>query len=247
MIRVCSGFSPAGRVQYGERFLASFNRHWPPDIQLQVYVEDAGQSGPMVERSLWDIPGARAFHDRHADNLSAQGRTQQPCWKDKERSRGYSFRTDAYKFWKQILIPEAAAADMADGDILVWLDGDVETTAPVPLDFVPKMLGVAEVSYLGRARGHSEIGFWAVRLNDRTRRFLSDIAEVYRTDHVFELREWHSAFVWDHIRSRSGLVERNICRPGTVGHVWPLSPLARYMRHDKGERKPREEKRLDRV
>lgn len=239
MIRVCSGFSPVGRVQYGERFLESFNRHWPSEIQLQVYVEDLSSSGPMVERSLWDIPGAREFHERHADNPAAQGRTRQPCWKDKEQGRGYSFRTDAYKFWKQILIPEAASLDMTDGDILVWLDADVETTRAVPRDFIPNLVLDNEVVYLGRANAHSEIGFWAVRLNRRTRRFLHEIAEVYRTDHVFQLREWHSAFVWDHVRSSFGMKERNLVRPGLRGHVWPFTVLAGYTRHDKGPRKPR--------
>jgi len=241
MIRVCSGFSPSGRGQYGERFLASFDRFWPDSIELQVYVEEPTPMPRDAERSLWEIPGAREFHDRHADNPAAKGLVPQPRWKEKERRRGYSFRTDAYKFWKQILIPEAASIGMADGDLLVWLDGDVETIAPVPEDFVPKLIGTAEVCYLGRSRSHSEIGFWAVRLNPRTRRFLADIAQVYRSDLVFELPEWHSAFVWDFCRTSmvTPMIERNLCRPGACGHVWPSTALAAYTRHDKGPRKPR--------
>lgn len=241
MIRVCSGFSPTGNVQYGQRFLASFDRHWPRDVELRVYVEEptAFPARQTSERILWSIPGAREFHERHADNVAAHGRTQQPCWKDKERQKGYSFRTDAYKFWKQILIPEAAAASLSDGDILVWMDADVETTADVPRDLVPQLLGDAEVCYLGRNLSHSEIGFWAVRIGDRTRRFLHEIAEVYRTDQVFELREWHSAFVWDFVRTGFGLKERNLVGRGLRGHVWPYTTLARYTRHDKGWRKPK--------
>jgi hypothetical protein len=83
--------------------------------------------------------------------------------------------------------PEAAAQGHGRWRLLVWLDGDVETTRDVPVDLVEQLLGAAEICYLGRARGHSEIGFWAVRLNPRTRKFLHDIAEVYRTDLVFKL------------------------------------------------------------
>lgn len=238
MIRVCSGFSPTGRGQYGERFLRSFDAHWPSSVELQVYVEEPMDMPRDAWRSLWDIPGAAEFHLRHAQDLAAQGLTQQPCWKDKERARGYSFRTDAYKFWKQIVIPQAAAADMADGDILVWIDADVETTRDVPPNFVEQLLGVHDVVYLGRDLSHSEIGFWAVRLGDRVRSFLHQIAETYTTDHVFQLREWHSAFVWDHVRTRSGLLERNLVRKGLRGHVWPHTVLAKYTRHDKGPRKP---------
>lgn len=194
-----------------------------------------------AERLLWSIPGARDFADRHRDNLAAHGKVVRPCWKERERFAGYSFRTDAFKFWKQILIPEAAAQGMADGDILVWLDGDVDTIAPVPADLVPSLLGDAEVCYLGRCRGHSEIGFWAVRLGPRTRKFLADIAQVYRSDLVFQLAEWHSAFVWDFCRTSMvpPMAERNICPANVAGHVWPYTKLARYMRHDKGARKKR--------
>lgn len=239
MIRVCSGFSPAGRKQYGDRFLRAFDRYWPKEVELRVYVEEPTPMPRGAERSLWSIPGALAFADRHRGNMAAQGKVARPCWKERERFTGYSFRTDAYKFWKQILIPQAAAQDMADGDLLVWLDGDVESTAPVPPDLVASLLGEAEVCYLGRCRGHSEIGFWAVRLDPRTRHFLARIAGVYTTDEVFSLPEWHSAYVWDHVRQRQRppLAERNICPEGVAGHVWPSTRLARYMRHDKGARK----------
>lgn len=239
MIRVCSGFSPTGRVQYGERFVESFNAQWPREVELQVWVEEAMPMPREACRLLFDIPGAAEFHHRHADNAAAKGLVPQPIWKEKDRQRGYSFRTDAYKFWKQILIPQAAADGMSDGDVLIWIDADVETTTKVPSGFVRALLGDAEVCFLGRERSHSEIGFWAVRINPRTRQFLHDIALMYTTDAVFELPEWHSAYVWDYVRERSGLKERNLCPPGLSGHVWPRTPLARYMRHDKGPRKPK--------
>ena len=193
MVKVCSGFSPAGRIQYGDRFMQSFHSHWPMNVELEVYVEEPIDMPRFGARSLWDIPGARDFHDRHRDNLAAHGRVPQPCWKAKERLLGYSFRTDAYKFWKQILIPGAAAATMEDGEILVWMDGDVVTTNPVPAQWVEDLLGQAEIAFLNREPKHSEIGFWAVRLNGRTRLFLQAIADVYRTDQVFGLPQWHSA------------------------------------------------------
>jgi hypothetical protein len=113
----------------------------------------------------------------------------------------------------------------------------VETVAPIPEGFVEQLVGDADVCFLNRSRQHSEIGFWAVRLKPRTRQFLHEIAEVYRSDAFLDLPEWHSAFVWDHVRKQSGLVEQHLCRPGLTGHVWPHSPLAKFMRHDKGLRK----------
>jgi hypothetical protein len=237
-VRVCSGFSPTGRLQYGERFLRSFDRYWPRGVELQVWVEEPMPMPRGACRDLWAIPGAREFHERHRDDLRLHGRAPTAIWKDREIAAGYSFRTDAYKFWKQILIPEASSAGLDDGDILVWLDGDVETFAPVPEDLVPSALGSAEVAYLNRDPKHSEIGFWALRINPSTRLFLHHIALQYRTDRFLDLREWHSAFIWDHERRKAGLIERSLCPPGSRGHVWPRTVLARCLRHDKGKRKP---------
>lgn len=237
MIRVCSGFAPAAKDVYGDRFVQTFHSFWPANHQLRVYVE---QPVPMPRgacRDLWAIPGASAFYARHRDNLVARGLEQRDGWKDSDRRKGYSFRFDALKFFKQILIPGAAAEDMADGNVLVWLDGDVQTIRPVPVDLVERLLGTSDVCFFGRDPKHSEIGFWAVRLNSRTRDFLRLIAETYTTDRFLELPQWHSAFVWDWARRQSGLVERNLCPPGARGHVWPMTQLGRYTTHHKGDRK----------
>ena len=150
-------------------------------------------------------------------------------------------RTVSYNivaFFKQILIPGMAAVGLQEGDILVWLDGDVVTTKKVPLDFVPNLLGDdRDVCFLNREPQHSEIGFWAIRINRRTRKFLNDMAEFYRSGNVFGLSEWHSAFVWDRAREMNDLKEVRLCRPNRRGHVFPKSPLGEYMDHLKGPRK----------
>lgn len=237
MNMICSGFSPAGRVQYGERFLHSINEHLGRDTALGVWVEEFTAMPREAMRDLWAIEGAAEFRDRHAGNLDAQGLVPHPQWKHGERAGGYSFRHDAYKFWKQILIPQAAAAECADGEILAWFDADVEFTKPIPP--LEELIRNAELVYLGRDRQHSEIGFWAVRLNPNTREFLRLIAEVYTTDAFINLAEWHSAFVWDHVRRKMRLTARDLCPAGVRGHVWPTTPLAKFCRHDKGPRKPR--------
>jgi len=238
MIQVCTGWSPKGRSQYGDTFLNSFDRRWPKEVKLAVWVEEKQPMPRGAWRDLWSIPGALEFHRTHRDNHEAHGLVPRSNWKQKDIRRGYSFKHDAYKFWKQILIPGATANEMRDGEILVWLDGDVVTTHPVPLDFVPRLLGDAEVCYLGRQPNqHSEIGFWAVRLNPKTRAFLTEMADYYTSGRVFDLPEWHSAYVWDRAREAANLSERNLCKHRARGHVWPGSPLGALMTHNKGPRK----------
>ena len=240
IIRVCSGFSPDGHRQYGDRFMRSFDRYWPQDVELQIYVEQPTRMPRGAYRDLWSIPGAQEFHVKHSVDPMASGRAVRAGWKDKDRRDGYCFKFDAVKFWKQILIPQAASDGLDEGDILIWLDADVETFRPISkvdlLDLIP---GNAQVSYLGRAPKHSEIGFWAVRMDGQVASFLAEMALLYTTDEVFELPEWHSAFVWDTARRAAGLREHNLCPPGARGHVWPTTRLAQWTRHDKGARKPR--------
>lgn len=234
MIRVCTGWSPSGRITYGNRFLQAFDRYWPSSVELQVYVEEPHPMPREACRSLWDIPGAAAFAERHRGNPAMQGREPRKGWRDREVANGYSFKWDAFKFFKQILIPQAAAEGLADGDILVWLDGDTVTLRPVPVEFVEQLLGDREVCYLNRDRQHSEIGFWAVRINDHTKPFLARMADLYTSDRFIQLPEWHSAYVWDRAREASRLSEQPLVRRGLRGHVWPSTPLARYLTHNKG-------------
>lgn len=241
MIRVCSGFNPSGRIAYGDRFLSSFDRYWPREVELRVYVEEMFAMPRAAGRLLWDIPGARETHaltDTKAYRGIKPVDQKRAKWKPRDIANRYNFKFDAHKFWKQILIPQASAEGMADDDILIWLDGDVETIAPVPTELLDRAIGDDDVAFLGREPKHSEIGFWALRISPRGRQFLASIADMYVSGAFADLPEWHSAYVWDYVRRRSGLQERNLCPPGARGHVFPKSILGAYLRHDKGKRKP---------
>jgi hypothetical protein len=238
MIRVCSGFSPSGYEQYGKRFLDLFHRYWPADIDLVVYGE---KPVPMPRGRFYElkmIPGVTEFIARHKDNPDANGKTPRKGWREREKAKGYCFKFDAVKFCRQCFIPEAAAAGMDDGDILVWLDADVMTLTSFPESFIEGMLKGGDLCFLGRTGAHSEIGFWAVRLNPETRAFLTDFADVFRNDKVFDLTEWHSAFVFDHCRQNS-LAKQVDLTPGGRGHVWFQSPLGKHLDHLKGDDRKR--------
>jgi Holliday junction resolvase-like predicted endonuclease len=238
MIRVCSGCHPRGLLEYGLAFLQTFDRHWPTDIDLKFYTEKPIQVPRGECRSLWDCDGAKAFADRHAQNIAAHGRAEHYL-RPKEQRAGYSYRFDAVKFFKQLMIPEHAAKDMADGDILIWLDADVISHADVPVEMIEGLLSKTDLVYLGRQNFHPDIAFWAVRLNPSTRMFLTSCASMYRSDAVLRLPEWHSAYVWDHCRGRyeaAGGRARNLTPLGR-GAVWLQSPLYPYSVHLKGKLK----------
>lgn len=238
MIRVCSGVHPAGYLAFGARFLETFDRHWPADIDLKFYTEQPVEVPRGECRSLWDCDGAKAFAARHAMNIAAHGRAEHYL-RPKEVRAGYSYRFDAVKFFKQLMIPEHAATDMADGDILVWLDADVISHADVPAGTIEGFLRKTDLVFFGRENFHSDIAFWAVRLGPAARMFLASCAGTYRSDAVFKLPEHHSAHVFDHCRRRyeaAGGKSRNLT-PGGHGAVWLQSPLAPFAVHLKGKLK----------
>ena len=237
MIRVCTGWHLAGRALYGNKFLESFARHWPDDVQLHVYTEKPEPMDRGVCRNVFSIPGASALGRDLSANPEACGKSPRAGWKDSERRAGYSFRFDAAKFFKQCIIPNDAARDMKDGDVLAWLDGDVVTHARVPVGFPAALLREDDIAFLGRAPKHTELGFWCVRLGPETRAFLDALARCYIGRGVYELREWHSAFVFDHVRGMFPAMKQRDLTPGGHGHVFPTSPVGHLLLHNKGQRK----------
>lgn len=230
MVTVVSGVHPAGLIEYGHRFLSGWS-HWPRSHKLAFYTELPNEM-PVgaINRSVWECEGAVAFYERHRNRPESNGR----------RTSSYSFAFDAVKFFKQLFIPEHAAAFLPDGEALCWLDADVVTHTKVPEHLIEAALDGNDLCYLGRDATHSEIGFWAVRLNAASRGFLKSLADMYRTDTFLQLKQWHSAYVFDACRAdaeeASALRARNLTR-GHRGHVWFRTELGKYTDHTKGPRK----------
>jgi hypothetical protein len=232
---VVTGWAPTGWDEYGRRFTETFDRHWPKSVDLISYVWEA-QALPRGEARIMpaDVQG---FLYRHRENRKAAGKEYVQGWREKHIKSGYCFRFDALKFCQMAMYPWHAAQSVKDG-ILVWLDGDVVTNKNVPEGWVNRLLGPNSVAYLGRVGAHSEIGFTAYRL-PAALPLLKRFHDIYATDEVFTLPEWHSAYCFDIARreaERIGLRCLNLTPRGT-GHVWMQSPLVEYTDHLKGKRK----------
>jgi hypothetical protein len=110
----------------------------------------------------------------------------------------------------------------------------------VPEGFIEGLISGYHGAYLGRGAKHSEIGFWCVRLGAATRQLLHRFADLYRSDRLFGLTEWHSAYAWDCVRLEwegEGALGLLDLTPGGHSHVWFQSPLRLYLDHLKGKRK----------
>lgn len=246
-LTIITGWSPKGWTEYAWRFYETFEAFWPNQVKLIAYGEER-PSRPMPRcefRSLENIPGCMAFLQRYQGNAQANGREPAASWKERERQAGYSFRFDAWKFCRQGFIPWHAAQTL-ETPLMAWLDADVVTHKPVPRGAIERLLPAdMDLAYLGRGAKHSEIGFQLYRLrpDDKSRlaviKMLNTFKSIYETAKVFELQEWHSAYVFDIARrhwEHSGLRTLNLTPNGT-GHVWFQSPLRQWLDHLKGSRK----------
>jgi hypothetical protein len=239
MTTLVTGWSKAGWAEYAETFVEVTDAYWPLDVKVVTYVNDAV---PLPERftvrSPLECEGLSEFLARHGENPVMRGKQANQHWKVKDHAAGYGWRWDVCRWVYQVMQPEHAAGFLPDGEILAWIDADVETLQLVPDGWLDGLLGDADLVYLGREGKHSDIGLWAVRLCPWTRRFLTRFADYYRDDLFRDLPEWHSAYVFDRCVQFSAVADRtrNLL-PDCKGQMWHDSPFAPYTEHNKGKRK----------
>ncbi len=228
-----TSFHAEGYEAYGRRFIESFERFWPANYELTVYAEDVAvdptSARVRIVPLLDSVPALRSFRARHAANARARGQLQ---------ARHYNYRFDALKFANKAFALAHAARNCGT-PLLAWLDADIVTLKSVPADFIARVLGEGNfVAYLGRFANHTETGFLAFDMGvPAAREFFRAYEEMYVTDEVFRLREWHDCEVFDAVRATfSALGKIRACNlsPAGTSHPFVNSVLGEYMDHLKG-------------
>lgn len=120
----------------------------------------------------------------------------------------------------RLILPRAAADDMADGDLLAWLDPEIETNAAIPSYVIPQLMKDADLCFIGDGAGGSDFAFWAVRLSSPARTFLMHLADN-------GVAGMTAGEAWADARARAPLAERDLT-PGGSGDIWEHGPLGRY-------------------
>lgn len=239
MITVLTSFGKRGYADYGARFIETFKKFWPQDVQLLIYHEGQPELGGYD--LLCDVVPCKEFLDRYENDLVVQGKLRGPGhhWKRDCVQEGYNFRFDAYKFSRKIFAIEHAVKLVQRGK-LFWVDADVITFDDVTNDFLHRQLpDDVCTSYLGRVKGyHSECGFVGYNLDQvRCHDFINVFASLYRSGMFMKLAEWHDSWVYDYVRAQMGITSKNLSAIGSSGHVFIQSELGLCMDHLKGDRK----------
>jgi uncharacterized Rossmann fold enzyme len=230
-IAVVTSFSPDGYELYGRRMVETFEKYWPADVKLYVYYEGEKPEAAS-DRAEW------VSLDKDEDRAAFMAA-------NKDHPTDYNLQP--VKFSHKVFAVTSAPRDT---DWLIWLDGDVETIAPVTHEFLKSMYPDDIVAaYMGRQWwNHTECGFVAYRLDDDGKRFLDDFRLMYTTGEIMEIGPYrgrlqrHDCVAFDLLREAYEQEGHSFHDLGEVHKgpdldVMSFTPLARVMYHYKGKRK----------
>ena len=235
MIKVVTTMNAAGWNQTGGRMVESFRRQWPQDVELIVYAEGFRVPDYMGVK-VRELPVWQAeFKARHKGNRKANG--QMP-------SR-YDFRQDAVKFSHKVAALTDAGLKQSEG-ILIWLDADTFTHAPVTHEWLQGLFPAPSyVAWLDRENCYPECGFIMMRCSHAAHgSVMIGYRELYVTDRVLKMAETHDSFVFQQViekHRKDGLIEAPVSLSGDRrwSHPFVNGPLGACMDHMKGDRKKR--------
>ena len=235
-----------GYELYGRKMINSFLKYWPDYYSLVVYTEGFdldpthAASTRLIARDLTaSSPDLVAFKQRHRNNRAANGFVE-PSRKDPD------FAFDAVRFSHKVFaLYHAVQHRVAGIDAVVWVDADTVTHAPIPANFLQSKFPLnptVGIYYLGRTQQHSECGWMVFNcLHPQMQTFWEMFANQYKLDELFNLKEWHESFVFDHVRtqleSTAGMQNCNLTPGYPKGHPFIDCFLGEYMDHLKGPKR----------
>lgn len=265
-IKVITSYKPGCWNLYAKKGIESMAEQFPKEIDLVVYAEEPKRPCKF-ERIEWiDLntaePELTAFKQRHKDDPVAHGKLetkengvrrvpelQTLGGSDKNKE---SFLWNAVRFANKVFCVVNGLRNSKGYDYVVWIDADTFSFRPVPLDWFENLLpNDTMVTYLGRENPklgdggkYPECGFVGYNCNHpEIQNFIDDWEQLYVTDNVFKILEWHDSYVFWHL-TKIYRKEKNI-KVNDIGywkgvkghHVFVNSELGLYMDHMKGNRK----------
>lgn len=232
---VVTSFSAEGAELYGRRMVQSYLAHWPMAREPLVVYLDAPLVPPLPVEERWtrDLAEWVACRRRWQDDPVLHGRSTP----ERPLNKPYKYQWDLARFSVKPFVWRDAARRLGRG-VLTWLDGDTVTRHRVPPGWTTKLLGDADVAFLGRGGMHPETGYVGFRIPEALP-LLEWCCATYTTGRFQTIYGWTDCHIL-----RAGLAAvpvraRDLTSHLYDGHshIWPVSPLARYLTHLKGKQK----------
>jgi hypothetical protein len=209
-----------------------------PDIFTTSNADIDSRYGRQA-RSTWQWP-VRVYTDEELD--------ADPVWRDWRRAaRGREDHTldhttvrFSYKVQAQLVHWSTSTAKY-----MTWLDTDVTQHREIDQAQWLKLMpwGTESVTFLDRQPyRYAETGWIAYRRDQCSQQLIQAVAAEYLSGGIWNLDQWHDAYVWDTVRLRLGTPSRSLAPPqpsaeARDNNIWPRSELSEYFQHHKGRRK----------
>jgi hypothetical protein len=228
---VVTSFSPEGEERYGRKMVRRFRKWWP--CPLIVYVDGPTVLKGVGIRHTAEIPGWLETREGLPEVAP------DPSW---YKPRGYLW--NAKRFAVKPFVWLDAAEQMGEG-VLTWLDGDTVTLGRVSRGWARRLVGSADVAYLGRGAMHPETGYVGFRIPEALP-LLRWCRDAYRDGSFRSIKGgWTDCHVL-----RAGIAATKIKALDLVSgqqrrwtsrdDVMSRSPLGHYVLHLKGSEAKRE-------
>ena len=246
---VVTTYNQQGLTKYAQRFINTFDKNMPRDIDLLLYNERANPKLPTSKRNIRSMDAERElrstlveFKKRWKDDPRANG--QGP---DKRRlDHKKAFKWDAIRFSHKVYAI-FDAVKRTDADVLIWMDADSVVHSPMSKEFLETFIPEdVFLCYAGRKNKYTECGWYSMNLrHPHADKFFTEFQRMYddANNGIFTLKEWHDSYVFDVVKDwhtqewgavnkdfSNGLIERE-------GHPIINSELGAYIDHLKGDRK----------
>lgn len=207
-------FAPQHWESHARRCVETFTEHWPKSVRLRFYRDEQ-----LENLSPWLTEFKQRHRHRPTDN----------------------YRFDAVRFAHKVAAIQVAY-QLGKADYLIWIDADCVTHAPVDEAWLTEMAQGADFAYLKRKGKYSECGWLMFRRGAAASALIANLCDLYRTDELFDLAEWHDSWAFDHVRKwmeDRGLIRCASLSGGHEASSHPLvnGPLGSRFDHLKGRRK----------
>lgn len=236
-LHVVTTFHHSAWPVYGKRFVDSFLRNW----QATLFVFGEGQSAP---------DGYRGMRDLIWNDLCDDPEHEAFCIRNRGKDHPRDFNEMPVRFGHKVFA--ATSPKLPQTGWRVWIDADVEFTAPVEPQHLERLFPSDKMlTFLGRKgwmrRGqpaYTECGFVGYNLaHEPARNVLENMRKTFVTDDVFRQGRFnlHDSATFDRWRTWCTTPESwndlsGHCPPQTF-HVWPHSILGEFSAHHKGKRR----------
>lgn len=215
-MRAVTTFGPEGYTLYAKQMLQDWVEHC--DIPLIAYVEEMDDYPDGVEiRRLEDVPNVLPFL--------------------RTTNQAVNYRFDVFKFCRKSFVQIQALREFDEP--VFWFDADI--TIQSPFKGLGKLIDGVFIAYMGRRKFYPCTSFIGFNVHPHRARFADEYEAIYLTGDIYNLPEWHDAYVFDYVRRTSGVSSRNIAQDtGAAGSSNVFDFVFPNAHHKKGNRKVEE-------